>query len=305
VAHCALGYTALILGEPEVARSHFEQGVARYQPEQRSFPVYRIGQDPGVACRAYDGLALWLSGYPDQAAARSRDAISLAAELAHPFSRSFALWPATFLHQLRREPAVVRERAEENIALAADQGFALWLAVANILDGWALAVQQEPEAGMERLHQGLATWRTTGANLYVPYFLALVADGHESSGAIEEARRALAEAEALIENTGERWYEAEIFRRKGELLFAGGAANETEAEACFQRAIEIARAQNARSLELRAAISLARLWRDRGRPDDARDLLAPVYAWFTEGFDTADLKDAKVLIDQLRGRRVA
>lgn len=299
VAHYALGYTALCLGELKGARSHFEQATARYKPEQRSFPVYRIGQDPGVACLAYNGLALWLLGYPDQAVERSQDAIALAAELAHPFSRSFALWPATFLHQLRREPAIVQEQTEQNIALAGDQGFALWLAAANILHGWALAVQRAPDEGIERLRQGLSSWRATGAKVCLPYFLALSAEAYAGSSEMGEARQALAEAEALIENTDERWYEAEIYRCKGKLLLASDPANASEAEACFQRAIEIARAQEARSLELRAATGLAGLWQEQGRPGDARNVLAPIYTWFTEGLDTSDLREAKALLDAL------
>jgi predicted ATPase len=212
-AHYALGYTALCLGDPSSARSHLEQGVAQYSPEQRGFPVYRTGQDPGVACLAYAGLALWLLGHPEEAVARSQGAIALAGELAHPFSRSFALWPATFLHQHRREPAVVQAQAEENIALAGEHGFALWLAVANILHGWALAVQEQPNAGLEQMQVGLAAWRTAGSKLYLPYFLTLIAEGYEASNQIDEARQVLAEAEALVGNTDERWWEAEVHRR--------------------------------------------------------------------------------------------
>ena len=173
------------------------------------------------------------------------------------------------------------------------------MAMGAILHGWALAQQGKAQEGIEQLHQGLIAFRATGAELSRPYWLALLAEAYGTTGEPEAGLTALAEALTLVDTTGERWYEPELYRLKGELLLQHSSDNQTEAETCFHHALDIARNQQAKSFELRAATSLARLWQQQGKRQEAHDLLAPVYNWFTEGFDTADLKDAKALLDEL------
>jgi predicted ATPase len=192
-----------------------------------------------------------------------------------------------------------QERAEATIALSVEQGFTHYLATGILIRGWAQAAQGDLEAGAVAVQESLATLRATGFDVRRSYYLALLADICRRSGRPEAGQSAIAEAFAFAEESGERWWEAELHRLRGELLLAQSTDNRAEAEACFHRALEIARQQSVKAFELRAATSLAGLWRDQGRPAQARDLLAPVYDWFTEGFDTADLKHAKGLLDEL------
>jgi predicted ATPase len=185
------------------------------------------------------------------------------------------------------------------INLATEQGFPHWMAQGAILRGWTLAQQGQAQAGIEQIHQGLRAFRATGAETFRPYWLTLLAEAHGTIGEPEAGLTVLTEALALVDTTGERWCEAEIYRLKGELLLQQSTSNQTEAESCFHQAINITRSQQAKSLELRAATSLARLWQQQGKRQEAYDLLAPVYHWFTEGFDTADLQDAKALLEAL------
>jgi predicted ATPase len=262
-------------------------------------------------------LTLWNLGYPDQALQRMDEALNLARELSHPHSLAFALVFATFLYVYRREGQVAQERAEATITLSTEQGFPAWLAVGTLLQGWALAEQGQGKEGIPQTREGLAAWRATGAELGREWFLALLAEGYGKAGQIKAGLSALTEALAAVNRNEGRFYEAEIYRLKGELLLKdeGGTRNEElspefpdaescfeRAETCFQRAIEVARAQQAKSLELRAVVSLARLWYAQGSPDkkeEARQRLAEIYDWFTEGFDTVDLQEAKVLLEEL------
>ena len=245
-------------------------------------------------------MALWTLGYPDQAVTQSHEALSLARELAHPFSVAFAQCFAAWVHQHRREGQATQDWAEAAITLSTEHGFANWLAWGTIVWGWALAQQGQGEEGIASMRHGMSRLQAAGAELQRSHFLFLLVDAYGKVGRAEEGLVLLAEALAWVDKTGERWWEAELCRLKGELtLQVEGQSLESEAEACFQHAIEIAQQQAAKSWELRAAISLARLWQQQGKRTEARDLLALVYEWFTEGFDTADLKDAKSLLDQL------
>ena len=208
---------------------------------------------------------LWYLGYPDQGLARSQEAVTLAQQSAHPFSLSFALGFAAVFHQFRREGHAAQERAEAAIRLATEQGFPLWRAMSSILHGWALAQQGQARKGSSRSHQGLTAHRATGAELTRPYFLALLAEAYGTIGQPEAGLTVLAEALTLVDKTGERWYEPEIHRLKGALLLQQSSANHDEAQACFHHALDIARRQQARSLELRAATSLSRLWQQQGK----------------------------------------
>jgi predicted ATPase len=192
-----------------------------------------------------------------------------------------------------------QERAEATISLTKEQGFPYWMVFSSILRGWALAHQGQTKEGIEQIHQGLRAYRATGAVLCQPYFLALLAEAHGIMGQPEAGLMVLTEALTLTDITGERWSEPELYRLKGELLLQQSSDNQAEAESCFRHALDLARNQQAKSLELRAATSLARLWQQQGKRAEARQVLAEVYEWFTEGFDTADLKDAKALLDEL------
>jgi predicted ATPase len=190
--------------------------------------------------------------------------------------------------------------AEAAISLTTDQGFPHWRAQGFVLRGWALAHQGQAKEGIEQLHQGLRAYCATGAELARPNYLALLAEAYGTMGQPEAGLTVLTEVLALVDKTGVRWYEPELYRLKGELLLQQSSGNSTEAETCFHHAISIAQNQSAKSWELRATTSLARLWQRQGKRQEAHDLLAPVYNWFTEGFDTADLQDAKALLDTLR-----
>jgi len=300
IAHYALGTTSMWLGALPAARQHLEEGIARYTPDQRRAPVFRMGQDPGVACRAIAAQTLWLLGYPAQALARIHDALALAHALSHPYSLAYAQCLAAMGSQFRRAVLAVHEHAEAAVALATEQGFPLLAALGTILRGWALAMQGQGEAGLALVHQGIAAWRATGAVLNVPYLCTLLAELSAHLGHPEDGLQALAEAYTLVEQHEERYWEAEVCRLRGVLLLRQPGTPQAEAEACFQQALDVARRQQAKSLELRTAMSLAHLWQQQGKRAAARDLLAPIYGWFTEGFDTADLQEAKALLEELR-----
>jgi predicted ATPase len=308
-AHYALGNTLNYLGEFAAAQAHFEQVIALYDRQQHHAHAVRYGQDPGVICHAYAGVTLWYLGYPDQALQRSHEAMILAQELAHAHSLAFALVFAAWVHHLRREWPLTYERVEAAIALAAEQGFAVYAGIGRIFRGWALAEQYaapgagqgQVEEGMAQMQQGLAAWRTTGAAVFQPYGLALLAKASTRVGQPEAGLTLLTEALSVANDKGERRWDAELYRLKGEILLARSAEHHTEAEACFCQALDIARRQQAKSWELRAAMSLSRLWQQQGKRDEARQLLAEVYGWFTEGFHTPDLQEAKALLEELSG----
>jgi predicted ATPase len=306
-AHYALGNTLNYLGEFAAAQTCFAQVIALYDPQQHRSHAFHYGQDPGVICRAYAGVTLWWLGYPDQALQRSHEARTLAQELAHPFSMAFAEYFAALLHQFRREWHLTHERAEAAIALGTEHGFVLWGALGTFMRGWALAAryhelavgQGQGAEGLAQMQHGLAALRAIPAEVFRPYGLALLAEAHVKVGQRETGPTLLAEALALTNDKEERRWEAELYRLKGEGLLARTTGHDTEAETCFRQALDIARHQEAKSLELRAAVSLSRLWQHQGKHVEARELLAPVYGWFTEGFDTVDLQEAKTLLEAL------
>jgi class 3 adenylate cyclase/predicted ATPase len=296
-AHHSAWFTHFNAGEPSPARSHSDEGRRLYDIEQhRSLAFLYGGHDAGVCARNYGAFVKWLLGYPDEALASSNDGVRLAERLGHPLSLEHALLYQAVLHLFRREPGPAFQRANDAEALAGEQRLAL-LMDANILRGNALLAQGAIEEAGGSTRAGLAARQGMSWQLFYPYHLALASEVLERLGNSDAALVALAEAEAASETSGQRWWEAEIRRLRGVcLLSQKGVA---ESEACFQRSIGIARRQQAKSLELRAAMSLARLWGERGRRAEAHELLAPVYGWFTEGFDTADLKEAKALLAEL------
>ena len=237
-----------------------------YDPQRhRAHAALYSGHDPGVCCRMLAAPSLWLLGYPDQAVASSQAALALAQQLAHPLSLTIALYWAAVLHHLRREAPLTQARAEAAMTIATDQGFPQQLAQAMPLRGWALAASGHGEEGITQIQQGLAAYRATGATRDRPYHLALLAEASAQVGQTTEGLEALAEALATLAKSGARWWEAELHRLRGELLLQHAVAQPEEAEACFQQALAVARRQQAKSLELRAAMSLARLWQQPGQ----------------------------------------
>ena len=224
-------------------------------------------------------------------------------ELSHPHSLVFALYLVASLHQLRREVVATHEWAEATLALAREQLFPYWLAVGRITRGWALAHQGQGGEGIAEIRQGLAAYHATGAELGRPWFLALLAEAYGKAGRAEEGLHVVAEGLAAAAHTGEGFFEAEQYRLQGELLLAHSGEKHPMAESCFHHALDSARRQQAKWLELRAAVSLSRLWQHQGKQAEAQALLAPIYGWFTEGFDTADLQEAKALLAELEEGR--
>lgn len=294
-AHVVVALTQFFTGEPVAAGRHIEDGLALYDVQHHRQLTDVYGEDPGVVGRMLAGWVQWMVGCPDQACRHSDDGLRLSRELGYPFGIAQALWARTIIDQHCGDVDRVRERAEALIRLCREADIALWLGGGRILRGWALAQQRRVGPGVAQLRRGLDAWRATGTAHIVPYYLALLAEALAQGGASEAALTALAEAQAVAEKTGERWYEAELHRLTGVVAFQKGAL--PAAEASFQHALEVARRQQARSLELRAAISLARLWVEQGERRQAYHLLMPVYEEFTEGFDTADLATARALLD--------
>ena len=297
-AHRVLGPNMLWLGELVLARKHLEQGVALYDPQKHRSHAFVYGQNPAVACLSLAAWPIWGLGYPDQSLRSIHKALTLAQELAHPFSLAYALTWASTVYQLRGELQAVQERAEALIALSTEQGFPFWFAFGTILRGWAMTAQRAGAEGIAQIRQGLVSYRATESELLRPYFLSLLAEAHGKVGQIEEGLALLNEALDTVKRTGERNWEAELHRRNGELLLMVHGQKMVEAEECFRKALDIARRQQAKSLELRAAMSLSRLWQQQGKQGEAYQLLAGIYGWFTEGFDTRDLKEAKVLLEE-------
>jgi len=297
-AHLALGNGLFWCGKLIPARAHLEQVSTLYDPQRHRSHAFRYGLDPGVVGLSYAAQALWLSGYPDQALEQNAKALTLAHELPHPHTLAHALGFAASFYQFRRETQAVNEHVEAVMALSREQEFAQWLAWGAMLRGWVLVEQGQGAEGMTHMRQGLDAFDNIGAALGRPYWLALLAEASGKAGQAEAGLRILAEALDAIYTSGEGRWEAEICRLRGELL-APAAAHDDEAEASFQQALDVARRQQAKSLELRAAISLSRLWRRQGKQVGARQLLGTVYGWFTEGFATADLQEAQALLAEL------
>jgi predicted ATPase len=299
--HRMRGNIAWSQGDLIEAQTHCRQGLACYDPAQHCASAVSYGQDSGVICGFLGALTLWMLGYPDQALQGMEEALALAQRLAHPMSLAMALHFSAHLHQLRREPQAARAQAEATLALCTEQGFGLFGAWSLLPRGWVLAQQGEVTEGIAQIRRGFASFRATGAGLTWPWWLALLAEACAKVGQLHEGLRALEEALAAVQHNEEHHYEAEVYRLKGELLLAKAGKRQTvaEAEACFQQALDVSRRRQAKSWELRAAMSLARLWQRQGKCAEAYYLLAPIYSWFTEGFDTADLQEAKALLAEL------
>lgn len=294
----AVGVPLFFMGMLAEARQKFEQGLAMYNAVEHRPLTWVYGGEPAMVCHNYLAWTLWIQGYPDQAAYHSREAVRLSREVAHAQSQAQALAGAGLLHQYQGEPRLVREMAEAAIALASEQGLALWLGWGTILRGWAMIEQGETSAGLDRIRRGIEGTRVTGAGMWLTYLLCLLAEAYESVGRPDEGLALLDEVPELVENNEERYWEAELYRLRGELLNTQGAPP-ADCERLFAQALEIAKRQGAKSLELRAAMSLARSFLQQGNQRLARQILAPTYDWFTEGFGTPALREAKELLDEI------
>jgi predicted ATPase len=326
VVQAVVGITLLLRGEFARAQAYLDQAFAFYNSEHHRDLAYHVGQDPGLLALGFAAETLWCRGYPDQALERARHALSVAQALAHPLSLANALTAVAHVHQFRREGQDAHTQAEALLTLAREQGLALWLAFGTGLQGWALVERTAPpgareqrEAGLIQLREGVAALLATEAEVWVPLFWGALAQGYGQAGQAQEGLKVIAEALAMVEKNEERWTEAELYRLKGELMLQQNREQGTgnrgqkkdtaprflmpnaqgEAEACFLKAIDIARKQQAKSLELRAVMSLARLWQSQDKHHEAHNMLSEIYGWFTEGFDTKDLQEAKALLDEL------
>jgi predicted ATPase len=298
VAHVLLGQTLLQLGEFALAHLHLKQEMA-FDPERQQALAIRYGVAPGVQSLIFTAQALWFLGYPDQTMRKGHEALELVRKLSHPHTLALVQFQMARLHLLRREAHAAQEQAEATMILSTEQGFPLWLAAATFLRGQALAEQGQGEEGMAQMQQGMTATLAQEAEVFRLAFCGWLAEAYAKMGRAEEGLRMLDKALATVDESEHRIYETEMHRLKGELLLQRSPDNHTEAETCYHKALDVAQSQQAKSWELRAATSLSRLWMSQGKRDEARQLLGDVYGWFTEGHDTADLKDAKALLDEL------
>jgi predicted ATPase len=297
LAHNCSGRTLMLVGRFASSRSHLEEGLALYDPISHRALVHQVGVHLQVACQAYLGIVLFYLGFPDQALTQSNAAIVEAQRLAHPPSLALSLSLGAGLLSFVGDDAALDDRADQLVALASKQGFPYRRVMGTIYRGWVKVKNGYVTEGISLLRRGLSAYRAFGAGVSMPRYIALLVAACEIAGEIEEAATLLDDALQIVERTGERSFAAELNRQKGQLLLRQGHFE--AAEELYRKALSIAEEQGAKLWELRAAASLARLRRDQGRSAEARDLLAPVYGWLTEGFATPDLKEAKALLDEL------
>jgi len=299
-----VGWSHYFLGELEQAREHLERVLALYDHERHSSHAFIYGDDPATSARSALATVLWLLGYPDHALRCSEENLAILRLLVqHPYSVAFGFTMAAFLRQYLGDPPAARSLAEEAVVISEAHGLAYMGAMASMFEGWARTGEGELDEGMAQMRRGLAAQLATGAELVRPYWLWLLAEVCQRTGAAREGLALLDDADAAIEHTHECYWEAEIHRLRGRLLLATAEpAASASAEACYHRALDVARRQGARSLELRAAVSLSRLWQAADRHDEARELLASIYERFTEGLDHPELREAAALLDELSFR---
>jgi predicted ATPase len=300
LAHRTMGTTHVTMGEFASARVHLETARTLYDPEHHLRFRFQFGQDIGATVLCYLSWALWHLGYLDQAVKAAAEAVAQARTISHPHTLVYTLAHAHGMMDIfRRRSEDTRSCAGEVMLLCSEHGFPFWAAGGRILDGWALAQRGEIGQGIETMHDGLIAWRKTGARLWLPIFLALEAEAYANVGQYRTASHAIEQAITTSNETGERWALAEALRIKARILQAADGHPVAEIESLLSNSLEIARQQRALCWQLRSSCDLARLWREQGRASDALELVRSVYRQFTEGFETADLQDAKALIDTL------
>jgi predicted ATPase len=305
IGHAVLGMNLFWIGEFTLAREHAQKGSELYDSDRYHSLAYHYGLDPGLMCLACEMWALWFLGYPDQALEKSNEGLSLARKLSHPLSLDYALALASFLHQFRRETGEVAKLVDEIITISTEHGISQWLEFGNVLGGWSLSGKGRKDEGIMQMRKGVDGWLATGAEIWKSHSLALLAEEYGKNGQVREGLTVVAEALAAMEKNEEVSAEVGLYRIKGELLLKKESDGrqkkeiESEAESCFHKSLEVARRQKAKSLELQVAMCLSRLWKKQGKKEEAKELLGEIYGWFTEGFDTLDLKEAKTLLEEL------
>jgi predicted ATPase len=299
VGHRLMGISLMTTGDILGGLPHFNRAITLYEPAKHRSLAGRFAVDAAVSSLCFKSWALWLLGYPDAALASATDALRDGREIAQAPTLMYALFYVMLPRIWCGDQANAKAHANELVVLADEKGTAFWKADGIRAQGYVLADAGKAADAIQTITSALVEWRATGSTLRVPTDLSYLADAQSTLRQFEQARRHIGEAIKTVETTDERWYEAEISRLAGEIEVKSSEANVVAAERYFERALAVARQQQAKSWELRAAMSLARLWRDQGEVQRARELLAPVYGWFTEGFDTRDLKDAKALLEQL------
>jgi predicted ATPase len=299
IGHRMTASSLLVGGDIARAREHFDSASTLYNPDKHRPMVARIGHDLGVMTLCHKGIDLWLLGYPEAARADIDRALSQAREFQHAATLMYALNYNSIVNALRRD--IAKAQPDELAALADEKGALFWKASGGLIKSWLSVLTGHASDAVTSFSSAIAMFRSTGATIFVPLFLSMLGSAFAQLRQFDQARRCTGEAMALAEASGERWFDAEIYRIAGEIEL-GSSQRKGDAQRYFERALDVAREQQARSLELRAATSLAQLWGGQGRRTEALDLLASVYDWFTEGFDTLDLKEAKALLEELESR---
>ena len=298
IGHRLMGQSLLYTGDVMRGCAHYDDAIALYDPAQHRPLATRFGQDVGAAILCYRSFALWLLGYPEAAGRDIVRALKDAREIGHAATLMYTIGHAQLTHIYCGNYATANALADELIPLADEKGAPLWKAFGMINQGLLFALTGKAADAVQKITSGLIAWRSTGSTLWMPLFLPHLARAHAELGQCEDAQRCISEAMLAVEKTKERWCESDVHRIAGDIDLMSQKPDAAKARAHFERALTIARAQQSKSLELRAAMSMARLWRDQGKVQQARELLAPVYGWFTEGFDTRDLKEAKALLGE-------
>ncbi len=297
--HWGLGQTLYFMGDMTIACRHLEQSLGYYVSQPLTSQVSRGLAGTQIACLVTAARVRWALGYVDQPQKYTHKGLAIANELAHPFTLGFALYGKALFKVFRREVVAAYEQAELSIDLGREHNFPIWIAWGTIIRGWALARQGQVEAGLAQMQQVMTSYQEMFDESTRPQSFTLLAEVYGLAGKVKDGLDILDDLLAVVERTGGRFWEAELHRLKGELLLQKSSANQTETETCYQQALSIAQNQQAKSWELRAAISLARLWQSQDKHHEAHDLLAPVYGWFTEGVDTPELEEAKALLAEL------
>ena len=297
--HVAFANALTLMGDIVGGKEHYDRALAIYNPAEHGPLTTRSGRDVGVAVLSSRSSCVWQLGYPAAARNDGERAVKNAREIGHPTTLMFALHASGFNHICCRDYAAAIAQVDELIALADERGAPYWKAIGTALRGWIFVLTGKASDAVLAITSGITSLRSTGATLNEPRHLCDLAMAYAELGQPDDARRCIDDAIDKVEGSKEKWCEAEVHRLAGEVALKSPEPDTAKAEAYFDRALAVARHQQAKSWELRASMSLARLWRDQGRPQQARELLAPVYGWFTEGFDTRDLKEAKALLEEL------
>jgi predicted ATPase len=299
VGHRVTAISLLCRGDFADGRAHLDRQIALYDPAKHRPLAARFSQDVRVTALCFRSWALWVLGYPEAALADAEQALKDAREIGHAASLMFALFYASLTYIYCGKYTAADAVVDELVTLADEKGTLFWKAGGMLRRGCLSVMTGKALDAVQMITSGVAAWRSTGATVWLPLYLSFLAGAHAELGQFDDGWRCIGEAMTAVEKTKETWCEAEVNRIAGEIALVSPKRDATKAEAYFERALAVARQQQAKSFELRAAMSLARLWRDQGKPQQARELLAPVYGWFTEGFDTLDLKEAKALLDEL------